>query len=84
MAIDSSHVFFISQSLCVHTACSFWLDGGADGISKGRYTMYKQLGNRNVSQSEARKSQHGLYSGPLKLQGSVVILGQEEVENGEL
>lgn len=69
MAIDSSHVFFISESLCVHTACLFWLDGGADGISKGRYTMYKQLGNRNFFQSEARKSQHGLCSGPCEIAG---------------
>lgn len=74
MAIDSLHVFFIRESLCLHIVCLFWLDSGADAISKGRYTTYKQLGNRNALPKRSQKSCSTDFARVLvKLQASVVI-----------
>lgn len=70
MAIDSLHVFFIRESLCLHIVRLFWLDSGADAISKGRYTnAFPKQSQKSCSMDFARVL--------VKLQGSVVIRGEK-------
>lgn len=70
MAIDSSHVFFISDSLCVYTqrACFAWTAGQMRFQSVATLCINNRQQER-FSKAEPEKLQHGLYPGPREIAG---------------